>query len=90
MGFDVEIPLRWLRECEHHEVEPGRERLWKILDIEMSDWEASNLEIPEGDGTAYILIQEACSREQRPLMAQSSAAVTLKSRRNVRRQKAQL
>lgn len=19
MGFDVEIPLRWLRECEHHE-----------------------------------------------------------------------
>lgn len=19
MGFDVEIPLRWLRKCEHHE-----------------------------------------------------------------------
>lgn len=49
----------------------------------MSGWEASNLKIPERDGTTYILIQEECSREQRPLMAQSSAAVALRSRLNV-------
>lgn len=53
----------------------------------MSAWEASNLEVPERDGTTYILIQEACSQEQRPLMAQSSAAVALRSRLNVCRAK---
>jgi hypothetical protein len=56
----------------------------------MSGWEASNFEIPERDGTAYILIQEAYSQEQRPLMAQSSAAVALSSRLHVYRQKARL
>lgn len=92
MGFDVEIPLRWLRKSEHHEgkVEPGRERLRKIVDIELSGWKAANFESPKGDGTAYILIQEACSREQRPHVAQSSAAVALSSRLSVYRQKAQL
>lgn len=65
-------------------------RLAKILDIEMSGWKASSFENPKRDGTRYILIREARSREQRPLMVQSSAAVTLRSRLNVYRQKARL
>lgn len=40
----------------------------RTVDIEMTGWECPNVEVPETDGSAYVLIQMRCSESSVQLL----------------------